>query len=269
MSNLQLRAVSAVLLAAVALWLTWLGGTPFRLLMILGAALVYYEWVSMAGLGVARSSVGAVVVAVLTALLVSGAAGNILVGVLTAGIVATAVAGWAFGRDLSAAAALAYAGFAAMALALSRGADGAGLKAILFLFAVVWATDIAAYFTGKTLGGPKLAPSISPGKTWSGAVGGAVAGVAGGLAAARASGTDITGMLAATALFLTVMSQAGDLFESAVKRRFGVKDSSRIIPGHGGLMDRVDGLVAAGLALYLIGAALAGLDQPSHGLFGP
>jgi phosphatidate cytidylyltransferase len=71
------------------------------------------------------------------------------------------------------------------------------------------------------------------------------------------------------AFVLAVVAQAGDLFESAVKRRFGVKDSSRIIPGHGGLMDRVDGLVAAGFALYLIGAALGGMDQPSHGFFGP
>jgi phosphatidate cytidylyltransferase len=269
MNNLQLRAVSAVLLAAVVLWLAWLGGSPFRLIVILGAALVYYEWVLMAGLGAKRSAAGAIAGVVVAAMLVSGAAGSDLLIALVAGIVATTVAGWAFGRDLSAAAALAYSGFAAVALAMSRGADWAGFRAILFLFAVVWATDIAAYFTGKALGGPKLAPSISPGKTWSGAVGGAVAGVAGGLAAAKASGTGVTGMLAATALLLTVVSQAGDLFESAVKRRFGVKDSSHIIPGHGGLMDRVDGLVAAGLALYLIGAALAGMDQPSHGLFGP
>jgi phosphatidate cytidylyltransferase len=268
MNNLQLRAASAIVLAAAVLWLTWLGGMPFRLLVILGAALVYYEWVSMAGLRPWRSAVGVTALAAVAAMLVSGAAGSILLGVLIAGVAVAIAAGWVFGRDLSAAAALAYAGFAAVSLAFLRGDDAAGLKAILFLFAVVWATDIAAYFTGKTLGGPKLAPSISPGKTWSGAVGGAAAGLAAGLAAAAASGAPITGLLAATALFLTVVSQAGDLFESAVKRRFGVKDSGHVIPGHGGLMDRVDGLVAAGFALYLIGAALAGLDQPSHGLFG-
>jgi phosphatidate cytidylyltransferase len=268
MNNLQARVISAVVLAAAALWLTWLGGVPFRLLVILGAGLVYYEWVSMAGLAAGRWSVGAAAAAAVAAALVSGAGGSVLVGILIAGIAVTAAAGWAFGRDLSAAAALAYAGFAAIALALLRGDDGAGLISILFLFAIVWATDIAAYFTGKALGGPKLAPSISPGKTWSGAIGGAIAGIAAGLGAAAAGGIGMTGMLAAAALLLTVVSQVGDLFESAVKRRFGVKDSSHVIPGHGGLMDRVDGLVAAGIALYVIGAAIGGLDQPSHGLFG-
>ncbi|MBN9076625.1 MAG: phosphatidate cytidylyltransferase [Rhizobiales bacterium 65-79] len=269
MNNLQARAASAVVLAAAVLWLTWLGGMPFRLLAILGGAVVYYEWVSMAGLATGRWLVGAIAAAIVAALFVWGLPAGILIVVLIAGIVVTAIVGWAFGRDLSAAAALCYAGFAAIALAFLRGDDGAGLRSMLFLFAVVWATDIAAYAVGRTLGGPKLAPSISPGKTWSGAIGGAVAGIAAGLGTAALAGIGITGLLAATALLLTIVSQAGDLFESAVKRHFGVKDSGHIIPGHGGLMDRVDGLVAAGFALYLIGAALAGLDHPSHGFFGP
>jgi phosphatidate cytidylyltransferase len=268
MTNLGVRVVSAVVLAALVLGLTWLGGLPFRLLVIFGAALVYYEWVSMAGLGAGRSAVGAVALAVLAAMLAYAPSGGILLGILAAGTAVTLAAGWGFGRDFSAAVALAYSGLAAIALALLRGNDTTGLKAILFLFAVVWATDIAAYFTGKALGGPKLAPSISPGKTWSGAIGGAVAGVAAGVVAALSERAGATGLLAVSALALTIVAQLGDLFESAVKRRFGVKDSSHIIPGHGGLMDRVDGLVAAGFALYLIGAALAGLDQPSHGLFG-
>jgi len=268
MNNLQTRALSAIVLAVVVLWLTWLGGFPFRLLAILGAALVYYEWISMAGLRIRRWAVGGIALAVVAAMLVSGFSASALVIALLAGIGVTLAAGWALGRDISAAAALGYAGIAAVSLALLRGADGAGLKAILFLFAVVWATDIAAYFTGKTFGGPKLAPRISPGKTWSGAIGGTVIGIAAGMAAAAATGAGATLAVAVTAFVLAVVAQAGDLFESALKRHFGVKDSSHIIPGHGGLMDRVDGLVAAGLALYLIGAAFGGMDQPSHGLFG-
>jgi phosphatidate cytidylyltransferase len=269
MNNLQTRALSAIVLAGAVLWLAWLGGVPFRLLVILGAALVYYEWVSMAGLRIHRWAIGGFALAVVAAMLVSGFSAGALAVVLLAGIGVTLAAGWGLGRETSAAAALAYAGIAAVSLALLRGDDGAGLKVVLFLFAVVWATDIAAYFTGKALGGPKLAPSISPGKTWSGAIGGTAAGVVAGVAAAAAAGSGAMAVVTVAAFVLAVVAQAGDLFESAVKRRFGVKDSSRIIPGHGGLMDRVDGLVAAGFALYLIGAALGGMDQPSHGFFGP
>ncbi len=125
----------------------------------------------------------------------------------------------------------------------------------------MWATDIFAYFVGRAVGGPKLAPHISPGKTWSGAIGGTAAAV---IAAALVGlwlpqSSTLLGLLA---LALSVVSQAGDLFESWVKRRAGVKDSSHLIPGHGGVMDRVDGLVAAAVALYLIGAAAGGIGHP-------
>ena len=154
-----------------------------------------------------------------------------------------------------------------LALAMLRGDDTAGLIAILFLFSVVWSTDILAYFVGRAVGGPKLAPSISPGKTQSGALGGTVAGVVAGVAVGLAAGAAPLLAMAGVAALLSVVSQAGDLFESWVKRRHGVKDSGWIIPGHGGVMDRVDGLVAAAFALYLIGWALGGADKPAHGLF--
>src|SRR5690606_13899764 len=124
--------------------------------------------------------------------------------------------------------------------------------------AVVWVTDILAYFVGKAVGGPKLAPSISPGKTWSGAIGGAAGGTLAGLIVAQFVPTTAgMAVICVAALALSVVSQAGDLFESSLKRRFSVKDSGRIIPGHGGVMDRVDGLVAAAFALYLAGALVA------------
>ena len=142
-----------------------------------------------------------------------------------------------------------------------------GLIAILFLFAVVWATDILAYFVGRSVGGPKLAPSISPGKTQSGAAGGAVGGVVAGVILAAAAGLSGLGQLAVIALVLSILAQAGDLFESWVKRQHGVKDSSAIIPGHGGVMDRIDGLVAAAFALYILGTLSGGANTPAHGLF--
>jgi phosphatidate cytidylyltransferase len=162
---------------------------------------------------------------------------------------------------------LIYSGFPSIALTLLRGDTGDGFAAILFLFAVVWATDIFAYFNGRALGGPKLAPRFSPNKTWSGAIGGAAAGVAAGVACAAfitpAGGVPIP----LVALLLSVIAQVGDLGESWVKRKFHVKDSSQLIPGHGGVMDRVDGLVAAAALLYVIGAILMTPEAPYDILF--
>jgi len=121
---------------------------------------------------------------------------------------------------------------------------------------VVWGTDIAAYFTGRAIGGPKLAPRISPGKTWSGAVGGAVIAMIAGTALIYVVEGAFLWPVAFLALILSIISQSGDLFESYIKRRFGVKDSSHLIPGHGGVMDRVDGLVFASIAAFLVDAVL-------------
>jgi phosphatidate cytidylyltransferase len=120
-------------------------------------------------------------------------------------------------------------------------AGPAGLRNLLYLAAIVWAGDIGAYLAGRLIGGPRLAPRISPGKTWSGAAGGTLAAVLAGAAA----GFEHPANAAALALVLSVIAQAGDLLESAVKRYFGAKDSGRIIPGHGGLLDRLDGVLTA------------------------
>ena len=126
-----------------------------------------------------------------------------------------------------------------------------GLGNVLFLLALVWATDIGAYLIGRALGGPRLAPRISPGKTWAGAAGGLAFAASAGIAAAAISGTRIAPAVA-IALGLSVIAQAGDLVESAMKRRFGVKDSGRLIPGHGGLLDRLDSTIAVALAGALL-----------------
>lgn len=140
-----------------------------------------------------------------------------------------------------------YTVLAVAALAWLRADPAGGLAALVFLLAIVWSSDVGAYVAGRVFGGPRLAPAISPGKTWSGAAGGLVASMAaGGAVAAAWHGRVGPALLLAAAL--GVASQLGDLLESAAKRHFGVKDSSRLIPGHGGLLDRLDGLMAAALA---------------------
>jgi phosphatidate cytidylyltransferase len=141
-----------------------------------------------------------------------------------------------------------------------------GLVAVVWLFAVVWAGDTGAYFAGRAIGGPKLAPAVSPNKTWSGAIGGAVAGVGAGMLVLLAAGFQLRPMHILVAFVVSAAAQAGDLVESAIKRQFGVKDASRLIPGHGGLMDRVDGLLFAATAALAIGV-LRGGSAPASGLF--
>jgi phosphatidate cytidylyltransferase len=279
MSNLQLRVISAVVLAVITLGLTWLGGLPFRLLCAAITVLIFYEWTRMyrpaaaTGLGFLPEAL----LLVFVVALVAGLPASWLLLLVVAMVVVTVIV--ASMRQSSMrqtsmrqtgawdASGLAYAAISGLSLALLRDGDQSGLVAILFLFAVVWATDISAYFVGRAVGGPKLAPSISPGKTQSGALGGAVGGVVAGLLLAASAGAGNLAVLGIVALVLSVVAQAGDLFESWVKRRHDRKDSGTLIPGHGGVMDRVDGLVAAAFALYVIGWISATADHPAQGLF--
>ncbi len=153
--------------------------------------------------------------------------------------------GWFAGAGLP------YAGIGGLALLWLRLQPDHGLSDTMFLVVVIWGTDIGAYLAGRLLGGKKLAPRISPGKTWSGSVGGLlIGGVAGAMLAGGAAGIDWRAL--AAGFLLSFFAQAGDLLESAIKRKLGVKDSGRTIPGHGGLFDRLDGfLVAAPLAAIL------------------
>ncbi len=270
MSNLQLRIVSSVVLIVAVLAVTFIGGVAFRLLSALLAAVMFYEWctISRNATAVRHQLVAAALLAVVLLALVLGySAAGVLV-LLALSVLASLVDSKIAGQGSWAPAGLAYAGLSGVSLAWLRDGNQAGLLAILFLFAVVWATDIFAYFVGRSLGGPKLAPSISPGKTQSGALGGTLGGVVAGVALAAFAGLGNLPLLALVAFLLSVVSQVGDLFESWVKRRHGVKDSGNIIPGHGGVMDRVDGLVAAAFALYAIGFMLGGADKPAQALFG-
>ena len=140
-----------------------------------------------------------------------------------------------------------------------EGSPNAGMGIVLYLFLVVWATDIGAYFVGRAIGGPKLAPNISPSKTWAGLFGGmASAAIVGMLCAIFTPYPPTVGSCITVAIILAVVSQMGDLFESWLKRRAGVKDSGTLIPGHGGVLDRLDGLAAATPILALF-VALSGM----------
>ena len=141
-----------------------------------------------------------------------------------------------------------------------------GFAAILLLFAIVWATDILGYFAGRAFGGPKLWPAVSPKKTWSGAVAGTLGSTLIAIAVAAYFGWFRSGTFIAVALLLSMVAQLGDLLESWIKRKFGAKDASQLIPGHGGVMDRLDGFWAAVLFGCLIGLARGGFDAPARGL---
>jgi phosphatidate cytidylyltransferase len=159
-----------------------------------------------------------------------------------------------------------YAAIALAAPVVLRMDTEMGLAAILWLFAVVWVSDVMAYVFGRMIGGPKLWPAVSPKKTWAGFIGGTASAVAAATGIASAFGATALCPVAVVSLVAAVLSQGGDLFESSLKRRFGVKDSGRLIPGHGGLMDRLDGFVLAGLFAMILGLWRGGLDAAGRGV---
>jgi phosphatidate cytidylyltransferase len=265
-SNLTLRIISSVVLVPLALAAAYIGGPLFLAFWTVAALIVLWEWDTLV-CDEDRNTVAAVGLVAL-----AGAAAMLAVGRM--GTAVTLVVLGLFGvatlatsaRRAWCSAGLVYASALLLATVALRGDDAWGFAAIVFVFVVVWLTDIAAYFAGRAFGGPKLAPSISPNKTWSGAIGGTLAGTLGGILAARPFGAGGLAALGAVAFALSVISQAGDLLESAIKRRFGAKDAGGLIPGHGGLMDRLDGFLTAVVAAALIGFIHAGGSAPARGL---
>lgn len=272
--NLTLRVGSAVLLAPAVLACTFIGGWLFVGLCVIAAGGILWEWTSLVA---ARADAriltpgwsGLLIAAALAGLGLPGAAsGTIVIEAVLAGL---AVAAWPRGDEsLSpvgwAAAGVVYAGAALIPSITLRNDPELGLTALLFLFATVWITDIFAYFCGRAIGGPLLWPKVSPKKTWAGAVGGLAGGVIAGVAVAYASGIAKLGIIGVMAAFLSVLAQVGDLFESWIKRRFGAKDASGLIPGHGGLMDRLDGFIVAAAVAALVGLVRSGPDASARGL---
>ncbi|WP_431322166.1 phosphatidate cytidylyltransferase [Rhizobium sp. YTU87027] len=252
--ELKLRIVSGVILAAIVLLATWYGGVAFSLLSALIGLLIYYEWSTITKLATEQPVANAVGWIGQAAIAVAVVAGTLDYSLLLLVLFFLIAVGFVFTLGVSRwfPTGVVYAGLTGIALSTIRGADSVGLVAMLFVFAVVWSTDILAYFVGRAIGGPKLAPKISPGKTWSGAIGGAVSAVIAGSLVAYFAFPESVVLVAPVAFILSVCSQSGDLFESFIKRRFGVKDSSHLIPGHGGVMDRVDGLIFACFAAFLL-----------------
>ncbi|MCC8941087.1 phosphatidate cytidylyltransferase [Bradyrhizobium sp. Arg68] len=262
--NLVMRVVAALVLAPVAIMLAYVGGIAWTLLVTLAAIGLFVEWLMVTDVGREFRVVGPGVAALLLAGL-GLIAGRIDAALIVLAIGAVAVALTSGERRNWATTGLLYAAAAEVASVLVRLDTAKGFGALMFVLLVVWVTDIGGYFAGRSIGGPKLWVRISPKKTWAGAIGGFAASllVAAGFAAFEIGSTAPLLVLGA---LLSVVSQLGDLFESAVKRRFGVKDSSHIIPGHGGILDRLDGFVAAVIVAAILGFVRGGADGVGRGL---
>ncbi len=258
-SELRLRVMSALVLVALAVATLLIGGWLFDLVWTVLAIAVFREWIVVAGVSrqAERQIAGALALGGL-GLALWFEHGWLAALLVAAGSLLQLALGTRQVERLWSAAGLVYASALACGVILVRHDPAFGLAGIAWMFAVVWTTDIAAYFTGRALGGPKLAPSISPKKTWSGFIGGLIAGtLAGWLVFVMASslgselpfGTAGAFVISAVA---SVLGQSGDLAESAFKRHFGVKDSGRLIPGHGGFLDRLDAFWAVSVFALLL-----------------
>ena len=262
--NLLMRLAAAAVLIPLSIAIAYAGGWLWTAVVAAIAIGLFVEWLAVIGLAgaVALAIRGGVALAVAA---ICFALGRIDAALILLAIGFVAVVSTAPERRGWAAAGFFYAAAAEIASLLVRLDPDKGFTALMFVLVIVWVTDSGGYFAGRGIGGPKLWPRVSPKKTWAGAAGGLAASLA---AAGVFAAFDLgrTGHLLLLGAVLSVVSQLGDLFESAVKRRFGVKDSSQIIPGHGGLLDRLDGLVAVAIAAALFGFLRGGADGVGRGL---
>jgi phosphatidate cytidylyltransferase len=264
-SEIATRITSAVVLAAIALGAVFVSPWTFAVLVIIAGTIIAWEWGRLLR-GTDFDAIAVTQAACITVVAVLGTLSKFGLALLTIAIAAAAIVGLSLTSRKGAwsLAGLAYAAFPALALVWLRDDPAFGVAAILFVLAVAWTTDTASYVGGHLIGGPKLAPSISPNKTWSGLILGIIAPALIGYATGRVLVGTSTSILALISMVIAAACQVGDLSESAVKRKFGAKDMSGLIPGHGGLLDRIDGLLFAALAAALI--ALRDPANPGRGL---
>ncbi len=252
-SDLAPRIVSAVVLVGCALASAYLGGLAFIVLWTLAAAVVMQEWLRLTDVErclprTLPQIAGLVLIGILASMGFWWPALPVVIVMM--GVAAVLAReprrAWDVGGVF-------YASSLLVSAVAARQSPSLGLAAIAWLFAVVWATDVFAYFAGKIIGGPKLWPRVSPKKTWSGFIGGAAGGVVAGMVTLWVAEVPMSLSVACLSLAIAFASEFGDLFESFMKRHFGVKDTGSIIPGHGGLMDRLDGFIVGAACAAMLG----------------
>jgi phosphatidate cytidylyltransferase len=251
------RIISGIAIGVIALAMTAWSVTTFAVLMFVIGAAMTWEWARMVRGAMPDAGMIVQILAVFLAAVLS-ATDRAGLGIAATVIGAIAVAALAFGAgraQLSGVGVL-YAALPVVALGWLRGDEPLGFHATLFVLVSVIVTDVGAYASGRTIGGPRLWPRVSPNKTWSGLIGGVAAAAVAGALFSWILGTGSPRWLASLGFFLGLIAQGGDLAESALKRHFGIKDSSDLIPGHGGVMDRMDGIVTASIAAAVIAFAI-------------
>lgn len=251
--SLRLRVVSAMVLAPVAIAAVWVGAPFLPALVVVAGAIMGWEWSRLCGRNHIRAS-GAIIIASIATSILAAALGAPRIGLVlvAVGSLLVALLDRRRGEPLLAAFGILWIALPCIALVWLAQDPQSGRTTVLWIMAIVWATDIGAYAVGRTFGGPRLAPRMSPHKTWSGLIGGVICATAAGAVAAIVIGAPLLSPLPLLSGVLAVVAQSGDLAESIAKRHFGVKDSSGLIPGHGGLLDRLDGMLAVIPAVALL-----------------
>ncbi|NOT41620.1 MAG: phosphatidate cytidylyltransferase [Alphaproteobacteria bacterium] len=262
-SSLWPRILAAAVLVPAALGAVYVGNWALAVWVVAAGVAMALEWTAI----VHRERMGwrlglhVLALAVSQALLALGHADWAFASILLVALAGNVVAQGRQERGLWVALGILYIAVPCLALVWLRQHSPHGLELVIWLFLVVWATDSAAYVAGSAVGGPKLAPAISPSKTWAGAIAGLAAGVVATIVFAQWFGDDADPKFVAAGTLLSLLTQCGDLAESVLKRSFGVKDASDLIPGHGGALDRLDGMIFAtlGLAAYVVSAKMSPL----------